>query len=406
MTSPQQSAAAASVPFDARPLVEPVDRDSAGAFARALRERGDLPSTASVAALSVVAVFVGSVLVLSVSFVLAVVIGALIDSSGRGLVIGMLLTPVLVLIGIGAAAFWWVRAARAGNARPYRLDRFARANGMTYLAGMAGPGLPGMIFGLGTQRRSSDLVRGDRPRFVEFGNYSYVTGIGKSRRMHEWGYVAVRLDAPLPNIVLDAKGNNSIFGTNLPASFDKSQRLRLEGDFDRYFSLYCPAGYERDALYLFTPDLMARFIDRAAALDVEIVDDWMFLYGKRAFSTLDPATWAWLFSTVAALLEKLAQWGRWRDDRLESVASGPSTMDAAGTAGPTAGGGSAVGPVVGGGAGVPFAAPADPLRPPPGVARAGRRLMRRRTWVGAAVFIAIALIVRFWDAIAGLLGLS
>ena len=31
---------------------------------------------------------------------------------------------------------------------------------------------------------------------------------------------------------------------------------------------------------------MARFIDHAAALDVEIVDDWLFLYGRRA--VLDP----------------------------------------------------------------------------------------------------------------------
>ena len=33
---------------------------------------------------------------------------------------------------------------------------------------------------------------------------------------------------------------------------------------------------------------MARFIDHAAALDVEIVDDWLFLYGQRQFSSLDP----------------------------------------------------------------------------------------------------------------------
>ena len=86
---------------------------------------------------------------------------------------------------------------------------------------------------------------------------------------------------PLPHIVLDSTGNNSVFGSNLPVTFDADQLLGLEGDFDRHFSLYCPADYERDALYLFTPDIMARFIDNAAVLDVEIVDDWLFLYGKR-----------------------------------------------------------------------------------------------------------------------------
>lgn len=39
--------------------------------------------------------------------------------------------------------------------------------------------------------------------------------------------------------------------------------LSLEGDFDRYFTLYCPGDYERDALYVFTPDLLALLIDES-----------------------------------------------------------------------------------------------------------------------------------------------
>src|SRR5690606_8719337 len=175
--------------------------------------------------------------------------------------------------------------------------------------------LPGMIFSIGNSRKASELIRGHSPRFVEFGNYQYTVKHGKNSTTYKWGYVAVKLDVPLPNIVLDALGNNG-FGTNLPASFRKDQRLSLEGDFDKYFTLYCPEGYESDALYLFTPDIMARFIDNAAQLDVEIVDDWLFLYTKREASTLDAATWAWLFNVVGALITKFDQWARWRDDRL------------------------------------------------------------------------------------------
>ena len=187
---------------------------------------------------------------------------------------------------------------------------------MSYLPGLQSPGLPGMIFNVGSSRgpRATSSAA-STPRFVEFANYQYTTGSGKNRTTHRWGYVAIKLDVPLPHIVLDATSNNSLFGSNLPATFDKDQRLSLEGDFDEHFALYCPEGYEHDALYLFTPDIMARFIDNAAALDVEIVDDWLFLYGKREFSSLDPATWAWLFSVVAALLDKFAQWARWRDER-------------------------------------------------------------------------------------------
>ena len=86
-----------------------------------------------------------------------------------------------------------------------------------------------MIFGIGSSRQATDLVRGDRPRFVEFGNYAYTTGSGKNRTTHHWGYVAVKLDVPLPHIVLDATSNNALFGSNLPATFDKRSAARPRG---------------------------------------------------------------------------------------------------------------------------------------------------------------------------------
>lgn len=289
------------------------------------------------------------------------------------------------LVGLGLAIvvgiFVFIRH-RATRVMRYRLSRFAVANGMTYKDRIMNPALPGMIFQLGHSRVASQLVRGTTPRFVEFGNYQYTIKHGKSSTTHHWGYVAVRLDVPLPNIVLDALGNNAI-GSNLPASFHKDQTLSLEGDFDRYFTLYCPEGYEQDALYLFTPDIMARFIDHAAELDVEIVDDWLFLYTKRQVSTLDAATWEWLFGTVGALLTKLDQWARWRDDRL--IAQHPVPI-----AGPAPGHGSHA---------LPFAAPAGMLRPPPGVAREGRRLKRRGSWVTIALIVVIGAvwaILRNW----------
>ncbi|MGO2519117.1 MAG: hypothetical protein ACTH8F_03255, partial [Microbacterium sp.] len=217
-----------------------------------------------------------------------------------------------------------------------------------------------------------------------------------------WGYVAVKLDVPLPNIVLDALGNNG-FGTNLPASFRKDQALSLEGDFNKYFTLYCPEGYEQDALYLFTPDIMARFIDNAAELDVEIVDDWLFLYTKRSASTLDPATWAWLFNVVGALITKFDQWARWRDDRLleqqgRVQAQAQLQPQAFAAPPPAAAGMPAIPgqvPAASAVPALPFAPPAGMLRPPPGVAHEGRRLKRSRRWVPFVLALVIG-IGWFW----------
>lgn len=368
--------AAPIYPFDARPLVEPVDRDDVRAFARALRARRGAAGLGLTVGIAGVAIAIGATLLAIFVGVFVSVIAAVVtigDGAATFTLVSSVL-PLLVMVAIvSVIAIAVVRLLRSGADRAYRLDRFARANGMGYLPGFADPALPGMIFGVGGSRRSSDLVRGERPRFVEFANYTYTTGSGKNRTTHRWGYVAVRLDVPLPHIVLDAQSNNGLFGSNLPAAFDADQRLSLEGDFDRHFALYCPAGYEQDALYLFTPDIMARFIDNAAALDVEIVDDWLFLYGKRDFSTLDPATWAWLFSVVGALLEKLAQWARWRDDRLLATEDAAQTGARAGA--------------------TPFEPPRALLLPPPGVAAGGLRLKRRVPWI---TFVVAGIVLLFW----------
>ncbi len=63
-------------------------------------------------------------------------------------------------------------------------------------------------------------------------------------------------------------------------------QLGLEGDFDSFFSLFCPNGYERDALYVFTPDVMARMVDADGVRDVEFVDNRLLLYAPMdAFYT-------------------------------------------------------------------------------------------------------------------------
>ena len=379
--------------FDARPLTAPVDPAAVRDHARRMRAHGEGMSARGVIVIIVFAVmalfFLGTF-----GSVVAGFVTALTGDGGWGAIGGII--PLLAFAAIGIAVGFALRGMlRSSAERRYRLDAFARANHMHYIPSITNPPLPGMIFSQGSSRKASDLVRGDRPRFVEFGNHRYTTGSGKNRKTHEWGYVAVKLDVPLPHIVLDATSNNGLFGSNLPSTFARSQRLSLEGDFDRYFSLYCPEGYETDALYLFTPDIMARFIDNAAALDVEIVDDWLFLYTKRDAVTLDPASWAWMFGAVAATLDKLAQWERWRDDRLRAesraaTADAPATV-AAGFDDP-AGGATAT---------VPFDAPTGMLRPPPGVAAPGRRLSRGVRWWT----IALVGVVLGWWVLTGVLPL-
>ena len=228
---------------------------------------------------------------------------------------GVFLVAILAASGIGALLSLlgrrtWVRWTQ--------LDRFARANGLLFSPHSPAPNYPGAIFGLGDARASSEHLRSAEGRFLDFGNFQYTTGSGKRRTRHRWGFLALHLDRRLPHMVLDSRANNGLFGvSNLPTTFDRSQRLSLEGDFDRFFTLYCPARYETDALYVFTPDLMALLIDEASPYDVEIIDDWMFVYHPGGFESGSPAVYQRLFriaDTVGA--KTLDQTERYRDERV------------------------------------------------------------------------------------------
>lgn len=232
--------------------------------------------------------------------------------------------PLVFMLAVALAIFFAVRARyRPGGTwqQWFRLDRFARANGMTFRPMDVPPSYPGEIFQIGRDQtiREHLIVPG---RYLDIGNYRYITGSGKSQTTHNWGFVALRLDRAMPNIVLDAKSNNSLFGSNLPVTFDKKQVLHLEGDFDQHFTLYCPAEYEQDALYIFTPDLMTLLVDEASPFDVELIDQWMFVYASRPFAMTDPAVLQRLFTIADTVGAKaLNQTEHYADERIGDPAA-------------------------------------------------------------------------------------
>jgi len=195
---------------------------------------------------------------------------------------------------------WWAAA--------YRLTQLAAANGLRYGHDEA-VSHPGVIFGTGTDRVAERRLVTTAGRRVEIANYRYTVPAedNEDPRVYGWGYVAITLDRRLPHLLLDAKANNhSVFGiktSNLPIDLARDQRLSLGGEFDEKFTLYAPSEYGRDAFYVFTPDVMALFIDRLGTYDVEIVDDTMFVYGSR-FDLLNPRTYEWLTELVETVVAR------------------------------------------------------------------------------------------------------
>lgn len=93
---------------------------------------------------------------------------------------------------------------------------------------------------------------------------------------HAFRFMEMRLSRALPHLMIDARRNGSLRSL-LPGT----QRLSLEGDFDRYFTVYVPQGYERDALQLLTPDVMVCLIDHGRHWDIEVIEDRLVVASKK-----------------------------------------------------------------------------------------------------------------------------
>ena len=232
---------------------------------------------------------------------------------GFGIVVGIL------SLGLTAVSIWGLTKI-VPNERRWerwlRLDWFARTNRMTFSPADPDPRYPGAIFQSGSNRRAIDHFRSVDGRFFDVGNFQFETRNDKTTTTHTWGFLALSLERRLPHMMLDSIQNNTWGLSGLAAGLDRNQVLSLEGDFNRYFTLYCPRQYETDALYVFTPDLMALCIDQVAPFDVEIVDDWMFVYSPRGFPMDNPALLDRLFRIIEVVGAKaLKQTKRYRDEK-------------------------------------------------------------------------------------------
>jgi len=151
-----------------------------------------------------------------------------------------------------------------------RLPRFASDNGFRYDALERQIELPHRIFHLPYRSpRLVGVLRSTTERPFVLGTLLLDRNEGRGVVTHETRPVlAVRLDRMLPNIQLEPTGV-------APDPLAIDQRLALEGDFDRWFTLLCPAGAESAALAVLTPDVMAAMIDHAGTWSAEIADDWL-----------------------------------------------------------------------------------------------------------------------------------
>lgn len=214
------------------------------------------------------------------------------------------LLMLLLLVSIGMWIWAWVMLSMPSDVRRgLAFARFAKSVDLNYMRNGFAPERLGVFF---AERLPGPNSRFSRRRQIEadtkalyrteftlwegqlwrgnvadpsmqLGTASFSGGKSDPKGpRNAFRYLTMRLPRSLPHLVIDARGNGS-----LRAYLPGTERLSLEGDFDRYFTVYAPHGYERDALELLTPDVMACLIDHGRAWDIEVIDNRLHLASSR-----------------------------------------------------------------------------------------------------------------------------
>jgi hypothetical protein len=223
------------------------------------------------------------------------------------------IAPTLVIVAVlGIAGFlvYSVRKimiANSQNSQAYL--EFAQANNFEYVS--ANPTYAhgsGTLFTHGHSQNYRHIISGVRSDKLPFAvfRHTYDTGSGKSRTTHFATVMRIQLPRVLPHMVIDSHAEGGSSNTSvLPIEFDRSQRIELEGDFHKYFSLYAPDKYGVGMLSIIGPDTMWVLMEHAAACDIEIIDNNLYFYWP--FGADDRGDYERIFATVDAVLTKIGK---------------------------------------------------------------------------------------------------
>lgn len=105
---------------------------------------------------------------------------------------GFLTTASLIAWGVVVAiiVISWLMLRRgnaADGARVARLRAFAAANGFTYTGRITAPQEPGVVFGMGTNPTSADVIAATEPRAMRIGEHRYVADAHRATANRTYG---------------------------------------------------------------------------------------------------------------------------------------------------------------------------------------------------------------------------
>ncbi|MGH7237177.1 MAG: hypothetical protein ACREGF_01435, partial [Candidatus Saccharimonadales bacterium] len=183
------------------------------------------------------------------------------------------------------------------------LQEFARDNNYDFDKNGTVDETYGSIFQAKGHQTVSDVVSGNYVgNSLRLFLYELVNGSGRNQQRYQETVMELDLHGQLPELLMTSKRSAS--DQLVLPEFGTKNTIKLEGNFDQYFTLYAPAGNEIEALEVFSPDTMALMEDESKHYTVEFAGNRIYIYVNGFVATTENLTS--LFALAKKLIDKIA----------------------------------------------------------------------------------------------------
>lgn len=159
--------------------------------------------------------------------------------------------------------------------------------------------------------------------------YAYDIAIPEPYIGRTYYEMTIQLPEDVPNIFVDCLLND-LRPDKILHEFSKSQQLRLEGGFDRFYATYVSDVRRLEFLTLMAPNIMYEIMKLGLTCDIELVNKRLMLYWPIPEDKHDPSEE--MIASATILTQKLDRLLR-RFDDLHEATPDDETIDAARKAG-------------------------------------------------------------------------
>ena len=160
-------------------------------------------------------------------------------------------------------------------------QEFGNSIGFTYSENAGLDTVSGKLFKTGHSQSIFDVLSGVYQNIpMRIFSFRFTIGEGKSSHTYSYTVFEATLNGKVPDILLFSKSH----GSAVSDWFSGDETIELEGDFNKYFKLRVPKGYEEEAYQVFTPDVMADLIDKAKDVSFELTGNKLYIYATSVIT--------------------------------------------------------------------------------------------------------------------------